>query len=148
MLDNKQVEQMQLSSSSILLVEDDRVDAMTVKRAFKELKISNPLIVRENGESALTYLKATDHDRPCLVLLDLNMPIMNGTEFLHAIKADATLRRIPVIVLTTSDEQQDKVESFDLGVAGYMKKPVEYRSFVEVVRTIDMYWTLCEAPPV
>jgi len=75
------------------------------------------------------------------------MPEMNGIEFLQVMKHDARLRRIPVVVLTTSGEQQDKVNSFDLGVAGYMAKPVDYRQFVEVMRTIDAYWTISEVPP-
>ena len=86
------------------------------------------------------------HERPCIILLDLNMPIMNGIEFLQMIKHDADLKRIPVIVLTTSEEQQDKVHSFDLGVAGYMAKPVDYRRFVEMMRSIDLYWTISEMP--
>jgi len=79
-------------------------------------------------------------------LLDLNMPIMNGIEFLQNVKQDPELRRIPVVVLTTSEEQQDKMRSFDLGVAGYMTKPVDYRQFVEVVRSINLYWTISELP--
>ena len=131
-----------------MLVEDDQVDAMTVRRAFKEIKIANPLVHREDGEAALEYLQDPQSEPPCLILLDLNMPIMNGFEFLQALKALPQLRRIPVVVLTTSAEEQDKCRSFDLGIAGYMRKPVDYRQFVEVVRTIDTYWTLSEAPPV
>jgi CheY-like chemotaxis protein len=131
---------------AILLVEDDEVDAMTVRRALKELHVSNPLAQVENGEEALTYLRAPNQVPPCLILLDLNMPVMGGIEFLQIVKNDAALRRIPVVVLTTSDEQQDKLASFDLGVAGYIRKPVDYRQFVEAVRAIDAYWTLSELP--
>lgn len=119
---------------------------MTVKRALVELKLSNPLVHVENGEEALQYLRHPDHFRPCIILLDLNMPVMGGIEFLQADKRDDNLKRIPVVVLTTSDEQQDKVESFSLGVAGYMKKPVDYKRFVETIRSIDAYWTLSELP--
>lgn len=122
------------------------VDAMTVRRAIKELRIANPLQHVENGEEALAYLNDPNQDRPCLILLDLNMPVMNGIEFLQVAKADPELKRTPVVALTTSDEQADKVESFDLGVAGYMRKPVEYRQFVEIMRTIDAYWTISESP--
>jgi len=132
----------------IMLVEDDQVDAMTVRRALKEIKVTNPLIHQEHGEAALAFLQDPANDRPCLILLDLNMPIMNGIEFLQAIKSLPELKRIPVIVLTTSAEEQDKCQSFDLGIAGYMKKPVDYRQFVEVMRSINTYWTLSEAPPV
>ncbi len=92
------------------------------------------------------FLRAPENESPCIILLDLNMPRMNGIEFLRVAKQDETLKRIPVVVLTTSGEEQDKVDSFDLGVAGYMIKPVDYQQFVEVMRTIDLYWTLSELP--
>jgi CheY-like chemotaxis protein len=130
----------------ILLVEDDQVDVMTVKRALDEIHVTNPIINEENGEEGLRYLRDSANERPCLILLDLNMPVMNGVEFLQVVKQDANLRRIPVVVLTTSEEQQDKINSFDLGVAGYMAKPVNYRQFVEVMRTLDAYWTISEVP--
>jgi len=130
----------------ILLVEDDTIDIMTVKRALKELRISNELIVRGNGEDALEYLKNEDSVMPCIVLLDLNMPRMNGIEFLKAAKQDDRIRMLPIVVLTTSNQDQDKVESFMLSVAGYMVKPVSYINFVEVMKTIDMYWTISDMP--
>ena len=134
------------SSKPILLVEDDQVDAMTVKRALKELNITNRLDVTCNGEEALEFLNNSDNERPGIILLDLNMPKMNGIEFLQIAKKNTSLKRIPVVVLTTSKEDQDKVDSFNFGVAGYMIKPVDYRKFVDVVKTIDMYWTLSEMP--
>ena len=130
----------------ILLVEDDRVDAMTVRQALREIKVTNHLDVVSDGEEALAFLRDPDHVSPCIILLDLNMPRMNGIEFLRAFKADRALRRIPVVVLTTSSDERDRVNSFDLGVAGYMVKPVDYGQFVEVIRTIDLYWTLSELP--
>lgn len=137
---------MKITSKPILLVEDDQVDVMTVKRALKEINVTNPVVNLENGEEALKYLRDPKNAKPCIILLDLNMPIMNGIEFLQVAKHDAQLKRIPVVVLTTSEEQQDKVNSFDLGVAGYMAKPVDYRQFVEVMRSIDVYWTISEMP--
>lgn len=137
---------MKITNTPILLVEDDQVDVMTVKRALKEIHVTNPVVNRENGEEALKYLRDTKSVKPCIILLDLNMPIMNGIEFLQVMKQDVRLKRIPVVVLTTSEEQQDKVNSFDLGVAGYMAKPVDYQQFVEVMRTIDAYWTISEIP--
>lgn len=137
---------MKVTCKAILLVEDDQVDAMTVRRALKELHITNRLEHAENGEEALAYLRDSNRERPCLILLDINMPGMSGIEFLQVIKAAPELKRIPVVVLTTSDEQKDKVETFDLGVAGFMRKPVDYRQFVEIIRTIDTYWTLSESP--
>jgi len=137
---------MKITNTPILLVEDDQVDVMTVKRALKEIHVTNPVVNRENGEEALKYLRDPKSVKPCIILLDLNMPIMNGIEFLQVAKHEAQFKRIPVIVLTTSEEQQDKVNSFDLGVAGYIAKPVDYRQFVEVMRTIDAYWTISELP--
>jgi CheY-like chemotaxis protein len=137
---------MKMTCKAVLLVEDDVVDAMTVRRALADLHVTNRLVHRENGEEALDYLQGPGEDRPCIILLDLNMPIMSGIEFLRIIKADHHLKRIPVIVLTTSEEQRDVIGSFDLGVAGYMRKPVDYQQFVETMRAIDLYWTLSEVP--
>lgn len=137
---------MKSTCKAILLVEDDEVDAMTVRRALKELHVSNPLVQVTNGEEALAYLRQPGQVMPCIILLDLNMPVMGGIEFLQVDKHDDALKRIPVVVLTTSEEQQDKVASFDLGVAGYIRKPVDYKQFVEAVRSIDAYWTLSELP--
>ena len=137
---------MRVTNKPILLVEDDQVDMMTVIRALKQVHVTNKVVHLENGEEAINYLRDESNDKPCIILLDLNMPIMNGIEFLKAIKDDGQLMRIPVIVLTTSDEQQDKVNSFNFGVAGYMSKPVDYGKFVEVMRSIDAYWTISEMP--
>jgi len=119
---------------------------MTVKRALKELKITNELVVAANGEQGLAYLQNPEHEEPCIILLDLNMPKMNGIEFLKEVKADEALKSIPVVVLTTSKEEQDRVESFALSVAGYMIKPVDYKKFVKLIQTIDLYWTISELP--
>jgi len=137
---------MRATARPILLIEDDQIDVMTVQRALKELHVTNRLDVAENGQQALHRLRTSDIERPCLILLDLNMPIMNGIEFLRIAKNDPQLKRIPVVILTTSEEQRDKMESFNLGVAGYMRKPVDYRQFVETIRSIDTYWTLSELP--
>ncbi len=134
------------NSKPILLVEDDDVDAMTTQRALNELKVTNELIHTVDGEDALEYLRDEGNKKPCVILLDLNMPRMNGFEFLKIAKADAAIRKIPVVVLTTSDADESIVESFDLGVAGYIVKPVSYKQFVEAMRTLDMYWTLNRLP--
>ncbi len=134
------------NSKPILLVEDDNIDAMTVERVLKDLKVTNPLVRSNNGEEALDYLRNDGKQKPCLVLLDLNMPKMNGIEFLKIAKADDELKKIPVVVLTTSDEQRDIVESFNLSVAGYMLKSVDYKKFVDTIKMIDLYWTLSELP--
>lgn len=137
---------MRVNTRPILLVEDDHVDILTIRRALKEIEVVNPVVTRENGEDALAYLRDPASARPCIILLDLNMPIMNGFEFLQQAKRDEQLKAIPVIVLTTSEEEQDKVNSFNLGVAGYMAKPVDYRRFVEMMRSIDLYWSASQIP--
>lgn len=128
----------------ILIVDDDKVDIMTTERALKELNVLNSLYIAWNGEEALELLRDESQETPGIILLDLNMPRMNGIDFLRVIKNDEKFKRIPVVVLTTSKEEEDKVESFKLGVAGYMIKPVDYMKFVEVIRAIKMYWTLSE----
>jgi CheY-like chemotaxis protein len=131
-------------SKPILLVEDDRVDAMTTERAFKELNIQNRLLHTVNGERALQYLKSRGNEKPAIILLDLNMPRMSGIEFLEAVKADEALRKIPVVVLTTSGEQQDIEKSFRQSAAGYIVKPADYKKFLDAVDTIIRYWRLSE----
>ena len=133
-------------SKPILLVEDDNVDVMTVKRAFDDLKITNQLVCANDGKEALEYLRNDGNKKPCLILLDLNMPGMNGFGFLTSVKADDTLKKIPVIVLSNSGEVQDKQKTFDSGIVGYIVKPTDYEKFVEAVRTINLYWTLSELP--
>ena len=130
----------------ILLVEDDSVDAMTVKRAMKEVGVTKPLVHLTDGEDALKYLKDNSSEQPSMILLDLNMPRMDGIEFLKTIKSDPSLRAIPVVVLTTSRNAHDVLESFELGAAGYMVKPVDYANFVEIVKTWADYWTLSRLP--
>ena len=134
------------SNKPILLVEDDEIDVMSVKRSLKDLKVLNRLNVAGNGEEAVEFLNEPQHELPCIILLDINMPKMNGIEFLRIIKQDDCLKMIPVVVLTSSKEDQDKMESFGLGVSGYMVKPADYKKFVEVIRVIDLYWTLSELP--
>lgn len=132
----------------ILLVDDDDVDAIITQRAVNDLKITNELVRKVDGEDALDYLRDENNTKPCVILLDLNMPRMNGFEFLKVAKADTELRKIPVVVLTTSDVDQNILDSFDLGVAGYIVKPVDYKQFLEAMRTINMYWTLSQLPPI
>lgn len=131
----------------ILLVEDDKIDQKSVQRAFHDLKIVNPLVVVQNGREAIDYLNDAEHKQPCLILMDLRMPIMSGLECLEILKKTENLKRIPVVVLTTSKDDQDLKQSFNLGVVGYMVKPVDYQKFVEMVRTIQVYWILSLTPP-
>ena len=133
----------------ILLVEDDDVDVMTVKRAFRSHKLANPLHVAKNGVEALAMLRGADgtpklDPLPRIVLLDLNMPKMGGIEFLREVRADPALRSLSVFVLTTSDHDSDRVDAYDLNVAGYIIKPVEFPKFVEAVGTLKAFWELCQ----
>lgn len=128
----------------ILLLEDDDIDIMTVRRALKDLGATHPLDCATNGEEGLAFLRNPANPRPGLILLDLNMPRMNGIEFLTEIKADPLLKQIPVVVLTTSQEEIDRTNSFGRSVAGYMVKPVDYRQFVDIMRIIRDYWMTSE----
>lgn len=128
----------------ILLVEDDTVDAMMVKKAFRQLNIDHPLIIKENGEQALEWLQSEPAHMPGLILLDLNMPRMNGLEFLKIVKNDDKLKVIPIVVLTTSEDQQDRVESFSYSVAGYMIKSFDYNEFLTTIQGINQYWDMSE----
>jgi CheY-like chemotaxis protein len=132
---------------NILLVEDDQVDVMNVQRAFDRNRIANPLYVAGDGIEALEMLKAGKVPRERrIILLDLNMPRMNGIEFLRALRADPDLMLTPVVVLTTSDDERDKINAYNLNVAGYLLKPVTFINFVEVMAALNKYWTLVELP--
>ena len=132
---------------NILLVEDDEVDVMTVKRAFAKNNISNPLFVAHNGIEALELLRKEDLPATRrLILLDVNMPKMNGIEFLRELRKDPELSPTTVVVLTTSNEDRDRVEAYRLNVAGYLLKPVTFHSFADVMAALNKYWTLMELP--
>lgn len=135
-----------LNSRPILLIEDDQVDVLTIKRIMKEIRIENRLEVVADGEQALAYLRNPDNHRPAIILLDLNMPRMNGIDFIQVLKSDDALKMIPVIVITTSKGEPDIEDCFRLGVAGYMAKPVNYQKFVEIITVVVRYWSLSELP--
>lgn len=137
---------MQQNGDSILLVEDDEVDIMIIRRALKELKIDHEVMYCGDGEEALKYLRGCIDKPPFLILLDLNMPKMNGFEFLRVVKDEEHLKRIPVIVLTTSRSRENITECFALGAAGYVVKPVSYEKFVEALSTLEAYWKLSQIP--
>jgi CheY-like chemotaxis protein len=134
---------------TILLVEDDAVDVMNVQRAFKKNNIKNPLAVAGNGLEALNMLRGEEGygkitPRPQIILLDLNMPKMNGLEFLKELRQDPQLRSISVFVMTTSNDDRDRIDAYDLNVAGYIIKPVSFEKFVNAVSILSSYWKLCE----
>ncbi len=143
---------MEEKTLNVLLVEDDEIDVMNVKRAFKRNNITNPLYVAFNGLEALEMLRGDNGDSPQIpqqrriILLDLNMPRMGGLEFLQELRSDSKLRSIPVIILTTSDEDKDRIEAYKLNVAGYLLKPVKFSQFAEAMATLNKYWSLCEIP--
>lgn len=132
---------------NLVLVEDDEIDVMNVRRALDRAHVTNPLFVANNGLEGLELLRSgrVPRDRR-LVLLDLNMPKMNGIEFLRELREDPELRGTPVVVLTTSDDERDKVHAYDLNVAGYLLKPVTFINFVDVMSTLNKYWALVELP--
>jgi len=125
----------------ILLVEDDVVDAATVKQALQDLRVRNPVVHKTDGEEAIEYLRGQNNQKPALILLDLNMPKISGIELLQMIKPDIELQHIPVVVLTVSKYEQDKVDTFDLGVAGYVIKAVDYDAFLRAMDIVIQYWT-------
>jgi CheY-like chemotaxis protein len=131
----------------IMVVDDDDIDVMNVQRAFEKNRITNPLHVARDGIEALSLLRsgAVPEGRR-LVLLDLNMPRMGGIEFLRALRGDPALAATSVVVLTTSNEERDKVDAYRLNVAGYLVKPVTFTSFVELMAALNKYWTLVEMP--
>lgn len=135
---------------SLLIVEDDDVDVMNVKRALQKNDLSPPIYRAANGLEALDFLnqkfKVSGEIEKLMILLDLNMPKMNGIEFLLALRNDDRYRCLPVIVLTTSDQPQDLEAAYNLNVAGYIVKPVEFGKFVEMMKIVSCYWSLCAMP--
>lgn len=131
----------------LILIEDDDIDVMNVRRALERAHVTNPVFVAHNGLEGLELLRSdkVPRDRR-LVLLDLNMPKMNGIEFLRELRKDPALRSTPVVVLTTSDDDRDKVQAYDLNVAGYLLKPVTFVNFVDVMAALNKYWALVELP--
>jgi len=133
---------MTANKDPILLIDDDYIDRMTVERAMEDSDIENELLVAGNGEEALEMLRGKKKPQPGIILLDINMPVMNGIEFLEAIKDDEELRKIPVIVLSTTKHDKDRIASSNLSVADFMVKPSNYRKFIEMFRKIKEYWHL------
>jgi len=129
-----------------LLIDDDSTDALLFKRAIEHLKIANPLVRSSNCREALEYLMSSDNAKPWIVLTDLNTPLMNGLEFLMAVKNHESLKQTVVIVLSGSGDQRDIAECFRCGAAGYMVKPSDHKQLIDMLGTIHAYWTLSESP--
>lgn len=137
----------------ILLVEDDIIDVKTIKRAFKKNHLSNPLFVTNHGQMALDYLegKGNYEDRnkfpiPGFIILDLNMPVMNGLEFLKIVKSHEEFKKIPIYVLTTSLAERDRIECYKYSVAGYIVKPMDFDEFVDAIHKLGEFWGLIQLP--
>lgn len=135
-----------LKKKSLLLIEDDSVDAMTIRRAVEHTGKVDQVVHLTNGEEGLAYLHDQGNEMPFLIMLDLNMPRMNGLEFLEEVKNDHNLCRIPVVVLTTSTKTCDIDGTFSHSVAGYMVKPVDYEKLVEIIQTVNDYWSINVLP--
>lgn len=135
---------------TILLVDDDMIDAMAVKRSFRDLKISNPLIQAANGIEALEHLRGENGrekvQAPCLVLLDLNMPRMGGIEFLEEVRSDPVLRNLLVFVMTTSAAEEDRTSAYDKNIAGYILKHRVGHTFLQAISMLEHYWRVVEFP--
>ena len=125
----------------ILYIEDDDLEVMKFKMAMAKYGMEYPLEIAANGEEGLTFLKSKLHELPRLIILDLRMPRMNGFEFLEVIKNDVALKRIPIIVLTSSNDENDVTQSFDLQVAGYFVKPFDPEDYNKMILQIENYWT-------
>lgn len=136
---------------NILHVEDDEVDAMVMQRALKKTDLNYKLFHAKNGLQALDMLRGTNgyekiNPRPSIILLDLNMPQMNGHEFLKELRADIELKPISVYVMSTSNDERDRIEAYGNNVAGYIVKPLSLESYVEAVSVLNSFWSLTELP--
>lgn len=132
---------------NVFLIEDDEIDVENIRRAFRESDTPPHLSIAQDGQEAIEMLEAGEVPRDHLIiLLDLNMPRMNGIEFLGELRKNKRYARVPVVVLTTSDAERDKLQAYELNVVGYILKPVTFPSFVSHMKTIEAYWRLQEFP--
>ena len=143
-----------MKTKTILLVEDNPSDIELTKRALTKAKIANELVVAEDGQEALDYLFGTgnfasrdDLPRIAMILLDLKLPKVDGLEVLKRIRANARTKRLPVVILTSSQEQQDIIKGYDLGANSYIRKPVDFTQFAEAIKILGLYWLVLNEPP-
>jgi two-component system response regulator len=144
-----------MNTSTILLVEDNEDDIVLTQRAFRKANIANPVVIARDGVEALDYLFGTGAHAgrdpevlPTIVLLDLKLPKVDGLEVLRRLRADPRTRLVRTIVLTSSSEDQDRLQSYELGACSYIRKPVEFDKFLNAVATLGIYWLLLnEQPP-
>ncbi|HNW33373.1 MAG TPA: response regulator [Candidatus Ozemobacteraceae bacterium] len=143
-----------MNNKTILLVEDNPNDIGLTRRAFEKCRIYNDLIVKEDGKEALDYLYgvdgkpgAADNGLPMLVMLDLKLPRIDGLEILRKIRGDVRTHRMPVVILTSSKEEEDVAASYDLGANSYIRKPVDFQQFAQAVQNLGLYWLVLNEPP-
>ena len=143
-----------MNSRLILLIEDNPSDVELTKRALERRRISNTLLVAEDGKEALDYLFAEGShagrdvtDLPTLVLLDIKLPRLDGLEVLRRIRADPRTKRLPVVILTSSNEEQDLAAGYDLGANSYIRKPVDFAQFAQAIEYLGLYWLVLNEPP-
>ncbi|GAA3612163.1 response regulator [Flavivirga amylovorans] len=134
---------MMKNNLKILLIEDDMIEIMKLNRVVKSLDLKHDIVEAHNGEEALKILEKK-YELPHIILLDLNMPKINGLEFLSILKKDEDLRHIPAIILTTSNNQKDLLECYKLGIAGYVLKPLKYEDYVTKIENLLAYWSINE----
>jgi len=128
---------------NVLLIEDDMIEIMKFQRTISSLQLKHNIIEANNGEEALTILNKKN-ELPDIILLDLNMPKINGIEFLNILKSDEVLKYVPTIILTTSQNQKDLLECYKIGIAGYVLKPLKYEDYVSKIEKIFAYWSINE----
>lgn len=134
---------LEMNSLKILLIEDDMIEVMKLKRAISSLGLNHSIIEANNGDEALKILEQKDN-LPDIILLDLNMPKINGIEFLSILKRDDVLKYLPTIILTTSNNQKDLISCYEIGVAGYVLKPLKYEDYVSKIEKLLAYWSINE----
>jgi len=143
-----------MNTRNYLLIEDNPSDIELTRRAFAKARVTNELVVIEDGGRALDYLFGGESgsglppdQMPALVLLDLKLPVVDGLDILRRIRGEARTRRLPVVILTSSREDQDVAQSYDLGVNSYIRKPVDFLQFSEAIRSLGLYWLVINEPP-
>ena len=143
-----------MNNKTILLVEDNPSDINLTKRAFEKARITNNLVIAEDGQEALEYIFGNGYDEnqdvsrlPALVLLDLKLPKISGLEVLKRIRSAEKIKRLPVVILTSSKEEQDVAASYDLGVNSYIRKPIDFNQFAEAIKYLGVYWLGINEPP-
>lgn len=142
-----------MNSIDILLVEDNEDDIRIMRRVFEKVKLLNIMSVVHNGQEALDFIysqgkyKESKHPAPGLILLDIRMPVMDGFEVLEKLKADPNYKKIPVIMLTTSDREEDVAKSYQNGTCSFVTKPVNFLDFIKIMERFEIYWTLVSKVP-